>query len=329
MPGRAPITSDAIWSGVEMGDPSRWSERLSADQCEEIVQAARRAEGIGRTPQTLRALDFELPTLGSRIAAWSSTLADGQGFVLVRGFPIDDLTPAQVELAYVGLGLQLGMPVSQNAKGSLLGHVRDEGVERRDPSVRLYQTNQRQDFHSDGADIVGLLCLRPAHTGGESRIASTGAIYNRILEERPDLIDVLYEPMYWDRNGEESEGEPPYFSLPVLNDVSGSPRMFFIGWYIRDAQRHAGVPRLTEAQIEAIEAIEAVANDPAVHLEMTFEPGDIQLLANAKILHCREAFEDEDDPAKRRYLLRLWLAALSFTGVEDLLRGGIPAKKGA
>jgi hypothetical protein len=326
---RVPVPSDATWTAPEMADPTLWSDRLSEDQCEEIVRAAKAAEDLGRTPATLRAEDFDLPSLRDLIAGWSKALADGPGFVLVRAFPLDQLNSAQVELAYVGLGLQLGTPVSQDAKGNLLGHVRDEGVERHDPSVRLYQTNKRQDFHSDGADIVGLLCLRPARVGGESRIASTGAIYNRILEERPDLIDVLHEPMYWDRNDEQSEGEDPYFTLPVLNDVGGSPRMFFIGWYIRDAQRHPQVPRLSDAQLEAIEAIEAAANDPAVHLEMAFEPGDIQLLANARILHCREAFEDDDDPANRRHLLRLWLAARSFTGVEDLLRGGIPARKGA
>ena len=329
MPVRSPITSAATWVAADMADDARWSERLSADQCHEIVRAARAAEDLGRTPPTLRAEDFELPALQPRVAAWSGALMDGRGFVLVRGFPIDELTPAQVELAYVGLGLQLGTPVSQDAKGSLLGHVRDEGVARRDPTVRLYQTNQRQDFHSDGADIVGLLCLEPSRSGGESRIASTATVYNRILEVRTDLIDVLYEPIYWDRNGEESEGEDPYFSLPVLNDVGGAPRMFFIGWYIRDAQRHPGVPRLSGAQLEAIGAIEEVANDPAVHLEMAFEPGDIQLLANAKILHCREAYEDDEDPAHRRHLLRLWLAARSFASVDELLRGGIPAKKGA
>ena len=130
--------------------------------------------------------------------------------------------------------------------------------------------------------------------------------------------------MYWDRNNEESPGEAPFFSLPVFNDVGGLPRMFYIGWYIRDAQRHAQVPRLTEPQREALDLIESISNDPAFHVEMAFEPGDIQLLANAKILHCREAYEDEADPMRRRHLLRLWLTAHAFTSVDEVLRGGIP-----
>jgi len=210
----------------------------------------------------------------------------------VRGFPTEELTPRETEVAYVGLGLQMGTPVSQNAAGDLLGQVRDEGVVRRDPSVRPYQTRQRQDFHTDGADIVGLLCLHPARTGGQSRIASSATVYNRMLAERPDLIEVLYQPMFWDRNGEESVGEDPYFALPVISEVAGAPRVFFIDWYIRDAQRHPAVPRLTAQQSEAIELIERIANDESVHLEMDFRPGDIQWLANDRILHSRDAYED-------------------------------------
>ena len=134
--------------------------------------------------------------------------------------------------------------------------------------------------------------------------------------------------MYWDRNDEERIGEDPYFALPVISDTGGSPRIFFIGWYIRDAQRHAGAPRLTAEQAEAIELVERIANDDSVYLEMDFRPGDIQWLANDRILHSREAYEDDPDPRRRRHLLRLWLAARTFANVDDVLRGGIPPKDG-
>ncbi len=217
--------------------------------------------------------------------------------------------------------------VGQDAQGSLLGHVRDEGVERTDPSVRLYRTRQRQDFHTDGADLVGLLCLQRARSGGESRIASSAAVYNELLRRRPDLVEVLYRPMHWDRNDEQPEGEPPTFELPVFSDLGGTPRVFYIGWYIRDAQRHPGTPPLTEEQLAALDELEAIANDPAFHLEMDFQPGDIQLLNNGRILHAREAYEDHDDPAQRRHLLRLWLAAHHFDAVEGLIQGGIPTQR--
>ncbi len=321
-----PIRSSAVWRAADVEDLSEWCTQLADPERAAIVDAANRAVELGRTPATVERTDFDLPVLRPGVARWVDALSGGRGFVLLRGFPSEQLSPEATEVAYVGLGLQLGTPVGQDADATLLGHVRDEGVPRTGPSVRLYRTRGRQDFHTDGSDIVGLLCLQRAKSGGESRIASSSAVYNEILRRRPDLIDVLYEPMYWDRNDEESTGEEPFFALPVLNDVAGTPRMFFIGWYIEDAQRHPRVPRLTDLQREALTMIETIANDPEFHLEMDFKPGDIQLLANAKILHSRESYDDDDEPDRRRHLLRLWLTAHAFTSVDDVLRGGIPRR---
>jgi len=316
-----------VWRAADVVDSSQWCTHLTPPERDAIVDAANRALEFKRTTTTIERSDFDLPVLRPSVARWVETLNNGRGFVLLRGFPVDELSPEATELAYVGLGLQLGTPISQDADATLLGHVRDEGVVRNHPSVRLYRTSERQDFHTDGSDIVGLLCLQGAKSGGESRIASSFAVYNEILRRRPEFLDVLYEPMYWDRNDEQSPGEDPFFALPVFNDVAGAPRMFYIGWYIRDAQRHAQVPRLTGPQQQAMDLIESIANDSVFHLEMNFEPGDIQLLANAKILHCREAYEDHDDHDRRRHLLRLWLTAHAFTSVDEVLRGGIPKRE--
>ena len=321
-----PIRSSGAWRAADVDDGSQWCVHLTSQERAAIVDGAISAVEIGRTTATVERSDFDLPALRAGVLRWVEALSEGRGFVLLRGFPIDELSPEATELAYVGLGLQLGTPVGQDADATLLGHVRDEGVARTDPSVRLYRTRARQDFHTDGSDIVGLLCLKRAKAGGESRIASSYAVYNEILSRRPDLIDVLYEPMYWDRNGEQAPGEDPFFALPVLNDVAGIPRIFFIGWYITDAQRHPQVPRLTKSQQEALETIESIANDPEFYVEMDFEPGDIQFLANAKILHSRESYEDHDEPDRRRHLLRLWLTAHAFASVDDVLRGGIPKR---
>jgi hypothetical protein len=324
---RKPVDAPAVWRAADVADTTRWTHAFTSEQRAEIIAAARRVYAAGAMPATLNISDFALPSLAADIPQWTHALTGGHGFVLLRDFPIEELTAEESELAYVGLGRQLGTPVSQDALGSLLGHVRDERIARNGPAVRLYRTNQRQDFHTDGADLVGLLCLQRAKSGGESRIASSYAVYNELLARRPDLVDVLYEPLYWDRNDEQSEGEPSFYPLPVFTDVGGSPRIFYIGWYIRDAQRHADAPRLTDAQRDAMDLLESIANDPTFYVEMDFLPGDIQLLNNAQILHSREAYEDHDDPALRRHLLRLWLAAHTFTSVEDGLRQGIPKRR--
>jgi hypothetical protein len=323
---REPISSGAVWKAAEVGPGDSWTYELDDVTRAAIVECVLDMRARGVTIETVDRADFALSELAPLIDALTSELHDGRGFVLVRGFPIECLEPSDVELAYVALGLQLGRPVSQDRAGTVLGHVRDAGVPRTSPAIRRYATNERQDFHTDGADIIGLLCLQRARRGGESRIVSAAAVYNEILAREPGALEVLYAPMYWDRNDEQGAGEDPYFALPVLSDVGGRPRFFYIGWYIRDAQRHRAVPRLTEAQLAAMQLIEDIANDPAFHVEMDFRPGDIQLLNNAVILHAREAYEDDPDPSKRRHLLRLWLAAHDFAAVDDTLRSGIPIR---
>jgi hypothetical protein len=315
-----------VWRAADLADPSSWTVELTDEQRQEIVAEATAAAARGLTVETLRPEDLPLRAVRPVVSAAAAALSGGRGFVLLRGFPVAELSPQAVELGYLGLGLQLGTPVGQDARASLLGHVRDERVPRTGPHVRLYQTHEPQDFHTDGADVVGLLCLHRARSGGQSRLASTHAVYNAILAERPDLLEVLYEPFAWDRNDEQPAGELPYFLLPAIGDLDGVPRVFYVGWYIRDAQRHPGAPRLTAEQREAMALLEATANDPAFHVEMDFQPGDIQLIANWSILHAREAYEDDADPAERRHLLRLWLRAHAFTGASDLVRDGIPAR---
>ena len=323
---RRAIVAPSAWTASDLADASQWTDHLEPADVADIKHAVARAVAAGKTAATLTPDDFPIHALRARIDTWAAELRAGRGFVLVRGFPVAELEPDEIELAYVGLGVHLGTPVSQDAHGSLLGHVTDLGRPRTGPAVRLYTTTARQDFHTDGADVVGLLCLRGAKRGGESRIASAAAVYNEILRRAPDLLDVLYAPMYWDRNDEQSPGEPPYYQLPAIHDVNGTPRIFYIGWYIRDAQRHAAVPRLTEEQLAAMALIESIANDPAFHVEMDFRPGDVQLLNNAVILHSREAYVDHDEPGRKRHLLRLWLSTHDFSSVEDTLRHGIPKR---
>jgi Taurine catabolism dioxygenase TauD, TfdA family len=323
---RAPITTGAVWDAATVGSPDDWTYTLDDDLRAGIAESTTRLRRRGSTIDTITARDLEVRGLDALVAAWTHELQHGRGFVLVRGFPTDLLDETGTELAYFALGLRLGTPVSQDATGTLLGHVRDRGVPRTSPATRRYATNERQDFHTDGADIIGLLCLQRAARGGESRIASAAAVYNEILRRDPAALEVLYAPMHWDRNDEQSPGEAPFFSLPVVSDVGGRPRFFYIGWYIRDAQRHLEVPRLTAQQVSAMELIESIANDPAFHVEMDFQPGDVQLLNNAVMLHAREAYEDHPEPSRRRHLLRLWLAARDFAAVDETLRGGIPTR---
>lgn len=319
----APLAS--MWTRADIADESHWIERLSPALLSELDALVRALDD--RAIESLALSDIpaqgELSSAGLR---WRSALERGLGFVLLRGLPVQQWSESQQQRAYVLLGLLLGTLVPQNLRGELLTHVRDTGADPSDPSVRLYTTRAAQDFHTDGADIIGLLCLRTAREGGLSRIASSSAIVAEIQRARPDLFAVLFESFPWRY---QEPGSPPFVierpicTIPARREDGAVINTFFIPWYIRRSQELEDAPRLSPAQTEAIALIEQLANDPRFYVDMRFEPGDIQWLKNAAILHKRTAYEDFEQPERKRHLLRLWLSAADFDDGDAQLRGGV------
>jgi len=324
-----PLDSPATWRGCDLADRTDWIHRLTPEEVADLEQALDVARASGRTLDALTPEDFPLPVLTPALDAWLATLQRGRGFVNVKGLPVDRYATEDLEWMYWGLGLHLGTAVSQNAAGDLLGHVRDTGADPRDTSVRLYKTRVELGFHSDGADLVGLFCLRQGRSGGATRLVSTDTLYNEILARRPDLLPLLYEPFYWDRNEEQAPGEEPFFRLPICREHEHGVGFFYIPWYIRKAQRHEAVPRLTPEQHALLDLIDGLAADSALHLEMRLEPGEINWLKNNTALHARTEFVDHEDPARKRHLLRLWLTARGdWSDADPLVQGGIPTQAG-
>jgi hypothetical protein len=319
---RGLIHGPAAWRGSELAKTSEWIYHLSTAETAEIGRLLGALRHAGTRREQMTRDDVPLDALATTVRAWRDTLAWGRGFVLVRGLPIEDMSNEDAALVYWALGLHLGTPVPQNFQRELLTDVRDVGADPDDPSTRLYKTRAEQDFHTDGADLIGLLCLRGAKRGGESRIVSSVTVYNEILDRRPELAAVLFRDFYW-HYFEPEMPSPTYFTRPICTERGGGLNTFFIPWYIRRAQELPGVPALTAEQRAAIEIVESTANDPALHLDMEFRPGDIQLLKNSVILHKRTAYEDWDEPERKRHLLRLWLAASDFEDGDEQLRGGI------
>jgi hypothetical protein len=212
--------------------------------------------------------------------------------------------------------------------------VRDVGRDENDPNARVYQTTKRQNYHTDSCDIVGLLCVRRAKAGGLSSIVSSVTVYNEMRARRPDLAAVLFEPICTDRRGEVPAGMKPWFTIPVFNWHDGRLTTMYVRRYIESAQRFPEVPRLTPLQGEAMDLLDTLVEDPALHLYMDFEPGDIQLVHNHQVLHDRTEFQDWPEPERKRHLLRLWLCppdgralppcfAERYGSVQPGRRGGI------
>jgi hypothetical protein len=296
----------AAWLGPDMAASDDWLYTFSDHDIAEIDAAVDAAGNIDLKDVTKA--DFPLAGLGPVLAGIQNDVVHGRGFVMLRGLPVDRWTPAESALAYWGIGCHFGDPVSQNAQGHLLGHVRDVGKDPGDPVTRIYQTAYLQPYHTDSSDIVGLLCLQKSKSGGASRIVSSTAIYHEMERRHPDLLAVLEQPFIIDRKNEVPEGMGPHYAIPLFYRHGGVRTVFYVRDFIEAALRFDEVPELTAAHTDALDAVDAIAADPAFHLEMAFEPGDIQFLHNHQILHARTTYEDFPEPERRRHLLRLWLS---------------------
>ena len=338
-----PFTSDlvdspAAWYGRDLQNDDSWIELLTDAEVDEIQLAIKQVNSQRVSMLEMKREDFPLPTLGNRLQGMARELDHGRGFWLLRGLPLDALGERDAAFAYWGIGLHLGRPVSQNARGHLLGHVTDEGVDfRKDSGARGYQTRLRLPFHTDSSDVVGLLCLETAKRGGLSRVASTTSAYNEVVKRRPDLAHLWFEEWCYDRRNEEQPGEAPFFKTRLAVQKDGYMAVRYVRTFLDSADRHDGVPAHTPEQIEFLDLVDTIAHEPGFALNMDFRPGDIQMVCNYTTFHSRTAYEDYDDPAKKRHLLRLWLTLHNGRAMPDDFgrgnasdgkRGGIQAVPG-
>jgi len=298
----------SAWRGEEMAPKSdRWLVQLAADEIAELEQTAKSFLAASGEIGTITKDQFPLPLFGRHLVKLKETLIDGIGFEVIRGLPVANYSQEIAATIFCGVGAHVGSARSQNAMGHILGHVRDTGADANNPDTRIYQTAERQTFHTDSSDVVGLLCIREAMEGGVSLLVSTATIYNEMSRRRPDLVALMFDPIATDRRGEVPENQKPYLEIPPLSWHAGFLTGFYQRQYIDSAQRFPDAPRLTPAHVEALDLFDALANDRSLHFGMQLQPGDMQFVYNHALLHDRTAFRDWPEARQRRHLLRLWL----------------------
>jgi len=331
------IVAPFAWKGADLQGRTDWIRPFKSEELKEIDAALQGVRRRGLNWVDVTREDFPLPGLAPELARIAQELETGRGMILLRGLPLE-YTPDDLRMAYWGMGANLGTAVLQGGRGELLGAVEDEQKDLDITRRRGAKTAQALPFHGDRCDIVGLLCVRKAKSGGLSRIASAAAIHNEVLRRRPDLLDAFYADWYHSRQGEEAPGEKRAYPKPLFGFRDDHFTGLFSPNYIRAAQEFPEVPRMTQAQHEALELFGVLSEELA--LEMTFEPGDIQLLNNHLTYHARTEFVDHTEPERRRLLLRLWLAVPGSRPLPDgyelvfgtteagAVRGGVASREG-
>jgi hypothetical protein len=295
------------WTASDFADEDSFTEHLTTEELAELDGALRHALTHSDDPLELGKEHFPLPNLATRLGRIEEELINGRGFVRIRGIDRSAYSQSDMELLYWGIGTHLGLPWAQNKHGHVLGDVTDQ-ARAGDPNVRGNEIGGAPlPFHCDGSDLVGLLCLANGIEGGLSAVSNSVNIHNRLVRERPDLAEVLYGWFPYDFRGEQAEGAKPYYLLPVFTEWEDRLFVRCIPPYVWASQRHPDTPRLTAPQIEALRAVEAMAQEPDNHVTMELRPGDIQFINNYHVLHGRTAYVDDRSAGQIRHLKRLWL----------------------
>jgi hypothetical protein len=302
------LEQQAEWHHDDVTDPSVYTEVLEPAEVEDLDAALSRVRDRVDQMLEIEREDFPLPTLGKRLARIEDELINGRGFVVIRGIPREKYDNDEMCLLYWGIGMHLGRPWAQNARGHLLGDVRDQGKAANDPTARGNELGAiGLPYHSDGSDLVGLMCLQVGVEGGQSTVCNAVAIHNDLVREAPELAAELYQPQPYDFRGEHREGGKPYYTVPVFSERGGRLFVRYIRPYILASQRHPETPRITERAEQAMQRVDAMTGEEKYQVVMDFQPGDIQFVNNYHVLHGRRPYRDDPSTGRVRHLKRLWL----------------------
>ena len=301
-----PIDHPAAWRAADIASKKDLTVELEERHLSALATGLSALKSDTCEYAEINSARFPLEGIAEDIAVWREEIYRGRGILILKGFPVRELDIEDIRLMYLGLGSHFGRPTSQSPLGDLIGEVVNVGGD--DKQERAYRSRRRLKLHTDRCDHLTMLCLRPALSGGLSGYASGLTAHNILLEERPDLLEILYRGYYHHRFGQQDPGEPLVTTerIPIFSVADGVPSVILIRGYIDLAVKEGHV-QLSDRELEALDFLEAVTERPEVRFECMLEPGELCINNNCLLLHERSAFVDADDPGQKRLLLRLWL----------------------
>jgi len=307
------IDHPSAWTARTIGGKENLTMRLSGEQLDAIDDLLERTRHLA--PQQVTRADFDHPVIGKLLWGLREVIMNGRGIVVIGGVTPQRYSEEEFQRIYWGFGTHLGIGAVQSAAGDRLGYVQNRDD---DPVKRGYRSLRELHMHSDSYELVGLMSVRKAKSGGLSGMVSSLAIHNEILAARPDLLPPLYR-------GFRIASEEARFSskaitdeaMPVFCAVAGKVSCMYEPSHMKNAAElvPGGMP---EDLAEALDYFDGLANRDDLALRFVLEPGEMMLWHNYTNLHSRTAFED--DPHHKRLLLRLWLNVPEGRPVDPAFR---------
>ena len=302
----APVQGPGVWQSTEI-EANTWLKRLPPDCLSELQTLQATLEDHPLDVLLLDHRDYELSACRRFMQEVKCELEQGMGLLIVDRLPVDEWREEQTRCAYWLLASMIARPVAQSFDGKMLYDVRDTG-QRIDTRVRGDLTRQELSWHTDYGfnfppPFIGLCVLETACRGGISRVASLLHAHNVLLKREPKLLARLYQPFYWNRQGEHPDGDPLVHEYPIYQRVGGEVRARFIKWLLYKGYELVGEP-FDQLGQTALEALFDVLSDEDNHVQFELAPGQLQFMHNFRVAHSRSEYEDADT---KRHLIRIFL----------------------
>ena len=311
------LTHQAVWRGEELLSRTDWMHELTVEELKEISNA--------HDSTTTDINERIAPRLYQRLSRIQNSLENGCGAAFVRGLDSEGYDREKLASLFLKICSRVGTPLSQSAAGEKVFSVRNEGFNDDDPRTRGPNTRKKLSFHTDRCDVIAFLCLQQARSGGENQVVSSMAIYNQLATTRPDLLEQLMQPYFYQRHNVDLGNESAYTQQPIFSVYKGHFAANFLRVLIERAYASEGIPGMTDLQREALDEVDRIANDPDFHLTFTQQKGDMLFLNNWVTFHRRNEFEDHPEMELRRHLLRIWLSVPNSRPIDPLFAGNYGA----
>jgi hypothetical protein len=313
-----PTTAKQGWSAAEF-DTAANTHRFTPQELDLLLGLVDRTREQGLAVTDITREHFDHPDLCDKFAEWVQRFKHGQGLLVFSGFPVSERPVEDIWRLYWGVGMHFGIGVSQNTHGQLMGTVAvQEGV----VGSRVYGTSTVAPLHSDRIDMLTLLCIRKAKSGGDNVFVNSLKVWDVVEQERPDLFALLKRGYPQIRNSEQHPGQAPVtpYRVPIFGTEQGLRSCYFGGNANLNSVERSFSEILLDADREALSFLAEVMVRPELQLHKSLEPGEAVFINNMEMLHSRTAFENGDAPSEKRLLLRMWLQGRPIRPIPQDMR---------
>ena len=298
------ISDDSLaWEKSLDQNPDNFLMKLSTDSISELNE---KKDII----QTCEINDF--PILQNEILELKQRcLIHGIGFFILDGISFANFSDQHVNEIFRIISTSLGQLYVQNIKNEKFVVITDEGKSMK-TGGRYHQTKEGGSFHTDSPqwknvpDFIGLLCIRPAKIGGESKFVSSYTVHNQLIKLNPNFLQSLYKNFHFDKRNEFKKNESPTTFEPIFRYENNELKFRYLRNYIDDGQKLVNQP-LTNEQNHILDELDKIVHDEKFAVSYDLQKFDMTFFNNHRIIHGRTSFEDFTDYDKKRYMVRAWI----------------------